>query len=60
VLTDAVVERLKELLHEKAAELHCTVKALEVMPDGAARRREASSPSPVRGLPADACPSAGM
>jgi putative transposase len=33
VLTGAVAERLKELLHEKASELHCTVKALEVMPD---------------------------
>src|SRR5262245_18870176 len=33
VLTGAVAERLKELLLEKAAELHCTVKALDVMPD---------------------------
>ena len=33
VLTDAVAERLKELLYKKAAELHCTVKALEVLPD---------------------------
>jgi putative transposase len=33
VLTGTVAERLKELLHEKASELHCTVKALEVMPD---------------------------
>lgn len=33
VLTGAVAERLKERLHEKAAELHCTIKALEVMPD---------------------------
>jgi putative transposase len=33
VLTGAVAERLKELLYEKAAELHCTVKALEVLPD---------------------------
>ena len=29
VLAGAVAERLKELLHEKAAELHCTVKADE-------------------------------
>lgn len=33
VLTGAVAERLRELLLEKVAELHCTVKALEVMPD---------------------------
>jgi len=33
VLTGAVAERLKELLHQKAVELHCTVKALDVMPD---------------------------
>jgi len=33
VLTGAVAERLKELLYHKAAELHCTVKALEVLPD---------------------------
>lgn len=33
VLIGAVAERLKQLLHEKAAELHCTLKALEVMPD---------------------------
>jgi REP element-mobilizing transposase RayT len=33
VLTGAVAERLKERLHEKAAELHCTITALEVMPD---------------------------
>ena len=33
VLTGAVAERLKVLLYEKAAELHCTVKALEVLPD---------------------------
>jgi putative transposase len=33
VLTSPVAERLKELLHEKATELHCTIKALEVMPE---------------------------
>jgi putative transposase len=33
VLTGTVAERLKALLHEQAAELHCTVKALEVIPD---------------------------
>jgi len=33
VLTDAVAKRLKDLLLEKALELHCTVKALEIMPD---------------------------
>ncbi|HWQ11662.1 MAG TPA: IS200/IS605 family transposase [Roseiflexaceae bacterium] len=33
LLTGTVAERLNELLHEKAAELHCTVKAREVMPD---------------------------
>ncbi|MGB9631717.1 MAG: IS200/IS605 family transposase, partial [Chloroflexaceae bacterium] len=33
VLTGTVAERLKELLREKASQLHCTIKALEVMPD---------------------------
>lgn len=33
VLTGTVAEHLKELLHQKAAELHCTIKALEVLPD---------------------------
>ena len=33
VLTGAVAERLKELLYAKAEELHCTVHALEVLPD---------------------------
>jgi putative transposase len=33
VLCGAVAERLKQLLHEKAAELHCTVQALEVLSD---------------------------
>ena len=33
VLTGAVAERLKELLYEKAAELYCTIKALDVLPD---------------------------
>ena len=33
LLTGAVAQRLKELLYEKAAELHCTLKALEVLPD---------------------------
>jgi len=33
VLTGAVAERLKDLLYEKAGELHCTIKALEVLPD---------------------------
>ena len=33
VLIGPIAERLKELLYEKATELHCTVKALEVMPD---------------------------
>jgi putative transposase len=33
VLTGAVAERLKELLYAKAEELHCTVLALEVLPD---------------------------
>jgi REP-associated tyrosine transposase len=33
VLTGTVADRLKELLQEKASELHCTVKALELMPD---------------------------
>lgn len=32
VLTDAVAERLKELLYEKAAELHCTIKRLKRRP----------------------------
>jgi putative transposase len=33
VLTGAVADRLKALLLQKATELDCTVKALEVMPD---------------------------
>lgn len=33
VLTDGVDVRLKEVLHEVAAELDVTIKALEVMPD---------------------------
>lgn len=33
VLTGAVAERLKDLLHQKATDLYCTVQALDVMPD---------------------------
>jgi putative transposase len=33
VLTDAVADRLAQLLHAKARELEMTVRALEVMPD---------------------------
>ena len=33
VLVDSIAERLKELLHAKAAELKAEIHALEVMPD---------------------------
>lgn len=33
VLNGLVAKRLKALLHEKATDLHCVIRALEVMPD---------------------------